>query len=568
MGFFDRIMRELRSKPARDLDEESIEGFFSPRRTAWSLVFVLAAAAALRLVNIQAEGYWADEILSLDIATSFDSVREMVRYVYEVEFHPPLYYLVLRGWVGLFGAAEWATRSLSMIVGLGQIVVTYLLARDLTKLRSVGLGAAFLMAVTPFSVEFGQEARPYTMILLAGTLAAWAMWRQVRGGGWRWAVLYVTASLAGLYLNYSYIFVALSLSGWWFVEVFLIQERSERWSAVRTFVFAHAAVFLGFFPWLPAFLYKLSLSGHLIFGLPRFTYHYRDVGFFSEIFDRLIWSTKYARYPLYFVLLQAVFKASFLVAFVSWVSQRRFSFSDRSKWLHFAFLGWSLFSVVFLFVASPMSFQYSPYFIRHFIFALVPLVVIASSVLVGLGRKGVYLGMFVVVSMVPSLGQVISNDTLSNFHHRYGLIGEYIAENRQEGDLVIVVNAASRTNFAHYLPDDLPMAAMLPLNHYGLDFWGTRHTLGFVENDTQVRWFGGDGGNGDSELDITKRGIRRKLEMINKMNEPRRVWLVGVQPDDSAVEFYEELGWHRGFFSLGTLFPVELFVNIDYAIQE
>ena len=93
----------------------------------WPLAATIVVGALLRLINIAAEPYWVDEVLSIDIVTHFPTYGEMFRYLREVEFHPPLYYAVLKSWVAAFGTSEAATRSLSLIFGIAVIPLTYAL---------------------------------------------------------------------------------------------------------------------------------------------------------------------------------------------------------------------------------------------------------------------------------------------------------------------------------------------------------------------------------------------------------------------------------------------------------
>jgi hypothetical protein len=81
--------------------------------------------------------------------------------------HPPLYHLVLRAWVDLFGDSDFSTRGLSWCFGLAAVPILFDAVR-----RCAGpwraLIAAGIMALAPAGIEFSQSARPYTMLVFLG----------------------------------------------------------------------------------------------------------------------------------------------------------------------------------------------------------------------------------------------------------------------------------------------------------------------------------------------------------------------------------------------------------------
>ena len=89
------------------------------------------------------------------------------------ETNPPTYYLLLRGWISLFGDSEAALRLLSAAISILCAPVIYLLGRDLGG-KSWGLTGALLFALCPASWYFAQETRVYALFMLASTVALWA----------------------------------------------------------------------------------------------------------------------------------------------------------------------------------------------------------------------------------------------------------------------------------------------------------------------------------------------------------------------------------------------------------
>ncbi len=85
--------------------------------------------------------------------------------------------------------------------------VTYLLGRDSVG-RAAGLIGAGIMALAPFAVFYGVEARPYAAVMFFVALSTLALVRATRPGApARWWVLYALAAAAAAYSHYTAIFV-------------------------------------------------------------------------------------------------------------------------------------------------------------------------------------------------------------------------------------------------------------------------------------------------------------------------------------------------------------------------
>ncbi len=137
------------------------------------LTLMMAAGLFLRLFQIGREGLWIDEAFSIWLARH--PLDEMVRWVRTVDHHPPLYYVLLRGWLAMLGQVDKAcvtasTRALSALFGVLTLPLVFRLGRRLAG-RRVGLIAALILMLSPIHVRFAQEARMYTLLTLNVSLA-------------------------------------------------------------------------------------------------------------------------------------------------------------------------------------------------------------------------------------------------------------------------------------------------------------------------------------------------------------------------------------------------------------
>ena len=89
------------------------------------ILVALLIAFALRLYHLEAQPIWGDEAFSIFVA------RQDVGYIVApgADVHPPLYHLLLHGWIGAAGASPFAVRFLSVVPSLLMAAVAFALAR-------------------------------------------------------------------------------------------------------------------------------------------------------------------------------------------------------------------------------------------------------------------------------------------------------------------------------------------------------------------------------------------------------------------------------------------------------
>jgi len=262
--------------------------YFYLRNEYFLLIAIMALGLVLRLINLGAEPYWGDEVLSLQIVKHYQNdFFGLLDYLKQVEVHPPLYYILLKFWTAWFGYGEFAVRFLSLIFGEAIIWLVYVFGKRLFANYKVGLIAAFFIAILPMQIEYSQEARPYIIFCFFGALNVISLWEYLKFNDKKYLAAFILSGLTGIYLHYSAAFILLATFSWWLLHlvwqkkngIIGISRRLLAWLA------AAGAIFLGFYYWLPAFLYKMSLANFSLYGLERAKSGARSVNFFDATFN-------------------------------------------------------------------------------------------------------------------------------------------------------------------------------------------------------------------------------------------------------------------------------------------
>ena len=131
------------------------------------LLALLVVAILLRGWDLGRPDLSFDETFTLDVARRpLTAIPAAVR---DLDAHPPLDY-VMRHPVAVGDATVVGLRLPSVLLSVAAVAAAALWLR---RRGWLGALAIVLMAVAPFQIEFGREARMYAAMTLLGTLAAW-----------------------------------------------------------------------------------------------------------------------------------------------------------------------------------------------------------------------------------------------------------------------------------------------------------------------------------------------------------------------------------------------------------
>ncbi len=242
----------------------------------WSSLFIIIIILGIffRITNIGSKVYWVDEVATsirvsgytkqevtqnisnLDVISIKDlqkyqklnerkDLNDTLKALIKSPEHSPLYFLLTRFWVQLFGSSVVTTRSLSVVFSLLALPCFYWLCRELFKLPLVSWIAVALFAVSPFYVAYAQEARPYSLWIVTILSSNIALLRAIRFNNRRSWLFYTITLIIRFYTSLFSIFVATGQSIYVIVlENFYFTKILKKW------LLALSLAIIGFVPWL------------------------------------------------------------------------------------------------------------------------------------------------------------------------------------------------------------------------------------------------------------------------------------------------------------------------------
>jgi uncharacterized membrane protein len=171
------------------------------------LIVVLILGINFRFINLDQKVYWHDEVhtsirisgyadddilavysgevltpsevLQLQRPTPEKDWQDVFQVLSKSPEHPPLYYILARGWVLAFGASVTSIRTLSAVISVLVFPSLYWLCWELFRAPKIGLMAMLIVSISPFHVLYAQEAREYSLWTLITLLSSAALIRAV-----------------------------------------------------------------------------------------------------------------------------------------------------------------------------------------------------------------------------------------------------------------------------------------------------------------------------------------------------------------------------------------------------
>ena len=248
-------------------------------RARWLAVLLVLAALALRVALALRPGLWVDEVFSLAMATGHSlehpadradpeqgdylegsgprSARELADYaaheippagaarvVRAVELsdtNPPLYDLLLGGWLRAAGTSDAALRLFSVAAALACFPLVFRIGRRLGGSGSAW-AAAVLLALSPPALYYASEGRMYALGWLLGLgLVATTLELPRRGPSPGLLALWIASAAAGSLVHYFFVFVEVACATWLLVHP---GRLARRWTLAAAALAAAAAL-----PW-------------------------------------------------------------------------------------------------------------------------------------------------------------------------------------------------------------------------------------------------------------------------------------------------------------------------------
>ena len=405
-------------------------------RTILPVAAITIVGLLLRLYALNRQSLWFDEGVTVwKVAQPYSRLWGLN----SIDTVPPLYYWLLKMWVGLWGLNDTSIRLFSALLGTATIPVVYSLGKTFFNVRT-GLIASVLMTTATYHIQYSQEARSYALVTLVFALC----WRFLSGSlknGQCW----LGYSMCGVLLLYSHgisLFYLAALNVYFFLDPDNLKSRQ-----LRNWLVSNLAIGASFLPWFWTYLAQISsfqnqthlpqptLSGVvgtliLLGSLPPST---------TGLLPVLLQGT-----PLFVPLIQTLWMTSFL--FLLLAPLLLFS-RNRDLAVYRIYV---LFVLPLGLIVVYSLFWQSIYVDRLMLVSLVPLIVILSSTIDLPARRVRPLASSVLAVYVLCISFSVYAYYQSQWKEDYRGATAYLIPNLHQGDALIFVASLGEILFDWY----------------------------------------------------------------------------------------------------------------------
>jgi mannosyltransferase len=474
------------------------------------LALLTVLAAGLRLSGLTLQSFWYDEAVSVALAQH--PLADLLTGRIKDAGNPPLYPALLHLWMGVFGSGDGAVRALSALLGALTVPLLLLVAREVVA-APVALLAAILLALSPYHLQLGQEARGFALLALLSAAASWALLRgtareiaiapSARTRWMPWALFALTTA-AMAWTHYYGFAVALAHALY-----LAIEHRRNRAVWLRALA-AYAVAALLFAPWLPAMAAQIHLPGNLSRSAASWAWHLAATPLVFTLGTALAWKGIAAAGIDAGVVLGVIVAglgtlAALVAAGIGVLRTWQRTRQERVR-AAIVLLTWLLVPIGLPAVIS--LFGHPLYNSRYAIAASLPFVVFLAAGLYELGdRQRVVVGGVLAVAMTAA-----TVATLSWFGHggpykpQWREAAAFVEAVRRADDLLLFEADHNETAYAHYAGP--ASGAEIRVRVLGAD---AGHVTGALHE-------------GDAAVDLT-----------NLVNGHDRVWLIAAEANPETL---------------------------------
>jgi len=201
----------------------------------------VALFAAVRFWRLTASCLWFDEIFSVHAARH--GWTQIFSFVAADLIHPPLFYVLLKVWIGIGGESLLWLRLFPALTSVAAVLPFYLLCREFKLTPHQRNLALLLLAVSGFLIKYAQEVRMYSLLFLLSVTSLYLFLRflDANVNPRRHIVPLTAVNLLLVYTHYA---------GWAAVALQIVALLWLKRERLRLFAASLALLLVAYLPWL------------------------------------------------------------------------------------------------------------------------------------------------------------------------------------------------------------------------------------------------------------------------------------------------------------------------------
>jgi len=440
------------------------------------ILAILLIGLILRLISIN-QSFWLDEATSVWVARDF-SLKDILTKFSPGDFHPPLYYLILKAWIALFGSGEVAVRTMPVLLGLLTVFLIFKIGNFLG--RGAGVISAIFLATSGLHIYYSQEARMYILSAFFVALLIYLFLKLQEKSEFRTWIIFSFVLLLNSFSDYLPNLIILTFLIWG-----ILQKKNKGWW--KKFFAVPTLLLSVWIFWFPTFLTQLKIGLAVRQIIPSW-WNILGQGNLKNIM--LV--------PVKFILGRISIENDFVYAAISLTLTVFFAAVLSAGFLQFQgvkirfkkvssekILLW-LWLIVPLLAAFGITFAMPVFSYFRLLFALPPF-----YLLLAVGIKNINKKLLRTIFLIAVLFVNIASSAIYLLNPRFhredwrGLAG-FIQKNSDEKSIVLFV-ADSQTEGFRYYSEDVKIGGPESLNSGYEEVWLMRYVQDLFDPEDKIR---------------------------------------------------------------------------------
>ncbi len=433
------------------------------------LILILLLGSFLRIYNIGNESFWGDE--SATVYTTQQKASDIIEDIYTTSVHaseyfesggmPPFYFVIANYWTRLVGLSEAKLRFLSAIFGVISIYIVFLIGKAIFDNR-VGLVSALIVSINYLHIQYSQEARPYSLVVLLTLLTVYFIINALKQQKIVYWFAYTLSAVLLIYTHYFGFFILL----FEYLYVLIFWKTYKR--SFKNIILSSIGIFILYLPWIPALFRQITestgwlgmyLGRNIMYNLIKIFIQFNS-WFTPDFQTRTILSPIYHGtfniFNINFLSWITIISVLLLTALLSWyfikaasIKNKNISIGNLKDRRYIFLLLWFLMPILIPIAITLMSPQ-SPIFglVKYVIFASPAYYLIASKGIIDSKRYSTILVLLIILSILP-LHSYYSNVDKQQWKET----AEYLKNNRTADQVIFVNMPHSVASLSYYYED-------------------------------------------------------------------------------------------------------------------
>ncbi|MDD3014580.1 MAG: glycosyltransferase family 39 protein [Candidatus Gastranaerophilales bacterium] len=213
------------------------------------LLLIIGLGFYLRITNLNKFALIDDETYCYYLAKQAFPIG-ILETIFNEDIHAPLYFFILHFWMKFFGENDIMLRFLSVIFGVLNIPVGYLIGKELLS-KKTGLLIAAFISFNSLLIYYSQEVKFYSLLPLVISFSLLFLLKIMIGEEKKLIYNYIGLTVSNLALLYTYTFGFIFV---FFQTLFFILYLYLKKKEFKSFVYIQLITFVLFLPYLAVFI--------------------------------------------------------------------------------------------------------------------------------------------------------------------------------------------------------------------------------------------------------------------------------------------------------------------------